>query len=125
MKQCMHSAHCLKCGAYDEYGSSRLAPLAIICRGFDHHSALHLVSLLPASPKAQDDFHHSGCMEPAYNLFSRKSDAQALLSPSSGSESSSLVICLGYEGLRERRTEAVCSVCTLSGSSRVLCIWYF
>lgn len=121
----MHAAHCLKCGAYDEYASSHLAPSAIICRGFDHHSVLHFVSLLPASPKAQDDFHHSGCMEPAYNLFSRKSDAQALHSPSSGSVLSSLVICLGYEGLRGRRTEAVCSICVLSGSSGVLCIWYF
>lgn len=125
MKQCTHSAHCLKCGAYDEYVSSHLAPVAMICRGFDHHSALHLVSLLPASQKAQADFHHSGCREAAYNLFSRKSDAQALLSPSSGSVLSSLVICLGYEGLRGRKREAVCSICALSGSSRVLCIWYF
>lgn len=52
--------------------ASHLAPGAVICRRFDHHSALHLVSLLPASQKAQDDFHHSGCTEAAYNLFSRK-----------------------------------------------------
>lgn len=47
-------------------------PCGHICRVFDHHSAQHLVSLLAPPQKAQDDFHHGGGMEAAYNLFSRE-----------------------------------------------------
>ena len=59
--------------------------MAIISSVFDHRPALHLVSLLPASQKAQNDFHHSRYKEVAYNLLSMKSLVDALLSLLSGS----------------------------------------
>lgn len=84
-RQGIHSSFCLTSDRLWCICKLPSSPLAIICSVLDHHPALHLVSLLPASEKAQNDFHHSGYKEVAYNLLSEKSLADALLSLLSGS----------------------------------------
>lgn len=113
-----------------------LQPLAITSIAFDHCPTLRLVSFLPGSQKAQNDFHHRGYTEVAYNLFSKKSCADALLPYPQGQVSSCAAICLGHEDLRGER-QTVCSVSCSRVSSRVssvrcsqsqqqaLCIWSF
>lgn len=126
MKQRVNSAHCLLIpGGYDEYASSRLAPVAIFVEYLiTTQLSIQSVYWLPLR-KLRMTFITVGAWRLLIISLAGKSDTQALLSPRSGSVLSSLVICLGYEGLRGRKTEAVCSICALSGSSRVLCIWYF
>ena len=116
---------------------STYSPLAITSIAFDHCPTLRLVSFLPDSQKAQNDFHHRGCTEVAYNLFSKKSCADALLLLPSGSDvflRSDLSWTWGPEGENGRqpvlcRAQGPAAGWVLCGapraSSRALCIWSF
>lgn len=116
---------------------STYSPLAITSIAFDHCPTLHLVSFLPDSQKAQNDFHHSGCTEVAYNLFSKKSCADALLPLPSGSGvflRSDLSWTGGLEGETGRQS-VLCRArgpaagwvlcCAPRANSRALCVWSF
>ena len=74
--------------------------MAIISSVFDHRPALHLVSLLPASLRAQNDFHRSGYKEVAYNPLSKKVLRMPCSLSCQGQVLSCAVIRLGSEGLR-------------------------
>lgn len=100
-------------------------PLAIISSVFDHHPALHLVSLLPVSQKPRMTFITVGARRLLITCLARKVVQMLCTLSSQGQVLSWVVICLGYEGLKGRMAVTVCPILYPEYSSRVLCIWYF